>query len=70
MKETQYSTSQNIDHYKYKLYVYVCHIPTAFRDKAVSLYISKLINKRKMLHTICNISTNFSSDKVGTVYLV
>jgi hypothetical protein len=50
--------------------MYMCPIPNGFRDKAISLYSSKIVDKKEMLHTVSNTGIYFSSDKVGTDYLV
>jgi hypothetical protein len=48
----------------------MCPIPNGFRDRAISLYSSKTLDKKKILRIVANTSIYFSSDKVGTVYLV
>jgi hypothetical protein len=53
-----------------KVYTYMCPIPNSFRDRAISLYSSKIVDKKEILHTVFNTSIYCSSDKVGTVYLV
>jgi hypothetical protein len=53
-----------------KLYMYMCPIPNGFRDRAISLYRSKIVDKKEILRTVSNAGIYFSSDKVGTVYLV
>jgi hypothetical protein len=50
--------------------VYMCPIPNGFRDTAISLYSSNVVNKKKILRAVSNTSIYCSSDKVGTVYLV
>jgi hypothetical protein len=50
--------------------MYMCPIPNGFRDKAISLYSSKIVDKKDMLHTVSNTGIYCSSDKVGGVYLV
>jgi hypothetical protein len=59
-------------HSKQKLYtrMYACPIPKVFRDTATSLYSSKIVEKKEILHTVYNTGIYCSSDKVGTVYLV
>jgi hypothetical protein len=42
-------------------------IPNGFRDRATTLYSSKMFNNKEILRTVSNIC---SSDKIGTVYLV
>jgi hypothetical protein len=49
---------------------YMCPIPNGFRDTVVSLYSSKIIDKKEILRTVSNTGIYCSSDKVGTVYLV
>jgi hypothetical protein len=44
-------------------------IPNGFRDRAISLYSCKTVDK-EILHNVSNISIYCSSDKVGTVYPV
>jgi hypothetical protein len=53
-----------------KVYVYMCPIPNCFRDRAISLYSSKFVDKQEILRTVSNTGIYCSSDKVGTVYLV
>jgi hypothetical protein len=53
-----------------KLYMYRCPIPNDFLDRAISLYSSKILDKKEILHTVSNTGIYCSSDKVGTVYLV
>jgi hypothetical protein len=48
----------------------MCPIPNGFRDKVISLYSSKIVDKRELLGTVPNTSIYYSSDNVGTVYLV
>jgi hypothetical protein len=50
--------------------MYMCPIPNGFRDRAVSLYTSKIIGKKDILCTVSNTGIYCSSDKVGAVYLV
>jgi hypothetical protein len=50
--------------------MYMCPIPNGFRGRAISLYSSKMFDKKKILRTVSDTSIYFSSDKVGTVYLV
>jgi hypothetical protein len=45
-------------------------IPKGNRDRAISLYSSKIVDKKEILHTVSNTGLYCSSDKVGTVYLV
>jgi hypothetical protein len=63
----------NIGHSKQKyiyIYMYMCSIPDGFRDRAISLYSSKIFNKKDILRTVSNTGIYCSSDKVGTVYTV
>jgi hypothetical protein len=53
-----------------KLYMYMCPISNGFRDRAISLYSSKIVDKKEILRTVFNFYIYCSSDKVGTVYLV
>jgi hypothetical protein len=50
--------------------MYMCPILIDFRDRTISLYSSKIVDKKEILCTVSNTSIYFSSDKVGTVYLV
>jgi hypothetical protein len=50
--------------------MYMCSIPNGFRDGAVSLYSSKIVDKNEILRTVSNTGIYCSSYKVGTVYLV
>jgi hypothetical protein len=47
----------------------MCPIPNGFRDRAISVYSCKIVDKG-MLPIISNIGIYCSSDKVGTVHLV
>jgi hypothetical protein len=53
------------------MYMYMCSIPNGYREKerAISLYSSKTIDKKDMLRTVSNTGNCCSSDKAGTVYL-
>jgi hypothetical protein len=53
-----------IGHSKQKVYMHMCPIPNGFRDRAISLYSSKIVNKKEILRIYC------SSDNVAIVYLV
>jgi hypothetical protein len=55
---------------KQKVYMYMCPIPNGFRDRAISLYNSKIVNKKEILRNVSNTGIYCSSDKVGTVYIV
>jgi hypothetical protein len=50
--------------------MYMCHIPNGFRDRAISLYSSKIVDKKEILRTLSNTGIYCTGDKVGTVYLV
>jgi hypothetical protein len=52
-----------------KVYMYMCSIPNGFRDRAISLYSSKIV-KKEILLIVSNTGIYCSSDKVGTGYLV
>jgi hypothetical protein len=47
----------------------MCPIPNGVRDKTISLYSSKIVDKEEILRTVSNIGIYCASDKVGTVYL-
>jgi hypothetical protein len=54
----------SIGHYKQKkIYVYMCPILDGFRDTAISLYSSEIVDREEILRTVS------SNDKVGIVYL-
>jgi hypothetical protein len=48
----------------------MCPIPTGFRDRPISLYDSKIVDKKEILRAVSNTSIYCSSDKVDTFYLV
>jgi hypothetical protein len=50
--------------------MYICPIPNGFRDRAISLYGFKIVDKKEILRTVSNAGIYCSSDKVDTVYLV
>jgi len=50
-----------------KIYMYMCPTLNSFRDRAISLYICKIIAKG-LLRIVSNIGIYCSSDKVGTFY--
>jgi hypothetical protein len=52
------------------LYMYLCRIPNGFRDRAISLYSSKIVDKKKILYTVSDTDNYCLSEKDGTVYLV
>jgi hypothetical protein len=43
-------------------------IPNGFRDRAISLYSSKTVDKKEILRTVSDNGIYCSSEKVGTVY--
>jgi predicted transport protein len=45
----------------------MCPIPKGFRDRAISLYISKIVDNKDILRTASNIGIYCSGDKFGTV---
>jgi hypothetical protein len=47
----------------------MCPIPIGFRDRDISLYSSKIVDKKEILLTVSNTGIYFSSEKVGTVCL-
>jgi hypothetical protein len=53
-----------------KVYRYMCPIPNRFRDGAISLYSSNIVDKKETLLTVSNTGICCSSDKVGVVYLI
>jgi hypothetical protein len=50
--------------------MYICPIPNGFRDRVISMYSSKIVDKKEMLRTVSNTGIYCSNDKVSTVYLV
>jgi hypothetical protein len=62
----------SIGHSKQNMYTYMCLVPNVFwgRDRNISLHSSKFVGKKEILRTISNNGIYWSSDKVGTVYLV
>jgi hypothetical protein len=50
--------------------MYICPIPYGFRDIAISLYSSKIVDTKEILRIVSNTGIYCSSDKVDTVYLV
>jgi hypothetical protein len=48
----------------------MCPIPNGFRDRAISLYGSKTVDKKDILRTVSNTGIHCLSDIVGIVYLV
>jgi hypothetical protein len=61
-----HSISHNKQEY---IYMYMCPIPNGFRGRAISLYSSKIGDKKEILRTVSNTGIYCSSDEVGTVYL-
>jgi hypothetical protein len=47
---------------------YICPIPNDFRDRVISLYSSKIVDKKDILLTVPDTGIYCSSGKVGTVY--
>jgi hypothetical protein len=45
-------------------------IPSGSQVTAISLYTSKIVEKKEVLRTVSNAGIYCSSDKVGTIYLV
>jgi hypothetical protein len=37
---------------KHKLYMYMCPIPKDFRDRAISLNSSKIVDTKEILHAV------------------
>jgi hypothetical protein len=52
------------------VYVYIYTIPHGLRDSAISLYSSKIVDKKDRLRTVSNAGVYCSSDKFDTVYPV
>jgi len=50
--------------------MYTCPIAYGFRDRGLSLYSCKIVDKRGILCTVSNIGIYRSNVKVGTVYLI
>jgi hypothetical protein len=48
----------------------MCPPPNGFRNRAISLYGSKIVDKKEILRTASNTDFYCSCDKVGTVYQV
>jgi hypothetical protein len=51
------------------VYVHVI-IPNSFRDTAISLYSSKIVDNKQISRTVSNTGIYCSGDKVGTVYVL
>jgi hypothetical protein len=45
----------------------MCPVPNGFRNRAILLYSSKIVDKEKVLRTVSNVGIYCSSDKVGTI---
>jgi hypothetical protein len=45
-----------------KVYTYMYPILNSFRDRAISLYSSKIVDKKEILRTVTNTGIYFSSD--------
>jgi hypothetical protein len=52
------------------VYMYMGPIPSGFRDRVISVYSSKIVDKKEILHPVSNTVMYCSSKKVDTVYLV
>jgi hypothetical protein len=52
-----------------KVYMCMCLISNGFRDRAISLYSTKIVDKTEILRTVSNTAIYCSSENVGTVYL-
>jgi hypothetical protein len=50
--------------------MHMCPIQNVFRSRVISLYSSKIVDKKEILHTVSNTGIYCSSEKVGTVDLV
>jgi hypothetical protein len=50
--------------------MYMRPTPNGFRDRIISLYSSKIVDKKKILCIVSNADIYCSSDKGGTVYLL
>jgi hypothetical protein len=46
-----------------KMYIYMRPIPNGFRDGVISLYSSKIVDKKEILRTVSNTGVYCSSDK-------
>jgi hypothetical protein len=52
----------SIGYSKQKVYMCMCPIPNCFWDRAISLYSSKILDKKEILHTVSNMDNYCSSD--------
>jgi hypothetical protein len=50
--------------------MYIFAILNGFRDRGISLYSSKFVDKEEILCTVSNTGIYCSSDQAATVYLV
>jgi hypothetical protein len=48
----------------------MCPIPKGFRGRAISLCISKIVDKKEVIRTVSSTGIYCSNDKVGKVYSV
>jgi hypothetical protein len=48
----------------------MCPIPNGSRGRDISLYSSKIVDKKEILGTVSNTDIYCQSDKADTVYLV
>jgi hypothetical protein len=48
----------------------MCPIPNDFRDRAISLYSSEIVNKKEILRAVSITGIYCPSDKIYTVYLL
>jgi hypothetical protein len=60
----------SIGHFKQTSVMYMGPLPNGFRDRAISLHSSKIVDKKETLCIISNTGMYCSSNKVGTVKLV
>jgi hypothetical protein len=49
--------------------MYICRIQIGFRDRAISLYSSKIVGKKEILRTVSNVCI-YCSSAICTAYLV
>jgi hypothetical protein len=49
--------------------MYMCPIPNGVRDRVISLYSFKSVDKKERLRTVSNTGLYCSNEKVGTVYV-
>jgi hypothetical protein len=60
--------SHNIGDSNQKYYVYMYPIPNGFRDRGLSLYNSKIVDKKKILRTVSNTGIYEGVHKKTTSY--